>query len=61
MSFHLITLSVILIFKINLVLAVLGLRCCTGAFSSSITWGLLFCAEDRLLTAVASLVVELRL
>ena len=46
MSFHLITLSVTLIFRINLLfLAVLGLGCCTGAFSSCSTWGFLFSAE----------------
>ena len=39
-------------------LAVLGLRCCTWAFSSCGEWGLLFVAVCRLLTAVASLVAE---
>ena len=39
-------------------LAVLGLCCCTRAFSSSGKWGLLFVAVHRLLIAVASLIVE---
>ena len=39
-------------------LAVLGLPCCTCAFSSFGYWGLLFTAVLRLLTAVASLAVE---
>ena len=39
-------------------LAVLGLRCCTQAFSSCGEWGLLFVAVHGLLTVVASLVVE---
>ena len=39
-------------------LAVLGLRCCTWAFSSCGEWGLLFIAVHRLLTVVASLVAE---
>ena len=39
-------------------LAVLGLRCCTQAFSSCGEWGLLFVAVHRLLIEVASLVVE---
>ena len=42
-------------------LAVLGLPCCTRAFSSFGYWGLLFTAVLRLLTAVASPVVELGL
>ena len=37
---------------------VLGLCCCTGAFSSCSEWGLLFVAVRGLLTVVASLVVE---
>ena len=43
---------------INLFWAVLGLRCCTWAFSSCSEWGLLFVALRRLLVAVASLVAE---
>ena len=39
-------------------LAVLGLRCCTQAFSSCSKWGLLFVVELGLLIAVASLVAE---
>ena len=39
-------------------LAVLGLRCCTWAFSSCSEQGLLFVAVHGLLTAVASLVAE---
>ena len=41
--------------KIYLFMAVLGLRCCTQAFSRCSEWGLLFVAVRRLLTAVASL------
>ena len=43
---------------IYLFLAVLGLRCCTWAFSSCGELGLLFVVVCRLLIAVASLVVE---
>ena len=43
---------------ICLFLAVLGLRCCTRAFSSCGEQGLLFVAVRRLLIAVASLVAE---
>ena len=39
-------------------LAALGLRCCTWAFSSCGKWGLLFVAVCRLPIAVASLVAE---
>ena len=39
-------------------LAVLGLRCCTWAFSSCSKWGLLFVAVLGLLIEVASVVVE---
>ena len=39
-------------------LAVLGLRCCTRAFSSCGEQGLLFIEVHRLLIAVPSLVVE---
>ena len=39
-------------------LAVLGLHCCTQAFSSCGEQGLLFVAVHRLLIAVASLVAE---
>ena len=41
-----------------LFLAALGLCCCTQAFSSCGERGLLFVAVCRLLTVVASLVVE---
>ena len=44
-----------------LFLAVLGLRCCTRAFSSCSEWGLLFTVVHGLLIAMASLVVEHRL
>ena len=44
-----------------LFLAVLGLRCCTRAFSSCGERGLLWVAVRGLLVAVASLVVEHRL
>ena len=40
---------------------VLGLRCCTWAFSSRGEWGLLLIVVHRLLTAVASLVAGHRL
>ena len=43
---------------INLFLAVLGLCCCTQAFSSCGERGLLFVAVRGLLIAVASLVEE---
>ena len=43
---------------IFLLLAALGLRSCTWAFSSCGEQGLLFVAVRRLLIAVASLVVE---
>ena len=46
---------------IYLFLAVLGLRCCTWAFSSCGEQGLLFVAVRGLLIAVASFVVEHRL
>ena len=46
---------------IYLFLAVLGLRCCSWAFSSCGEWELLFIVVRRLLIAVASLVVEHRL
>ena len=42
----------------NFFLAVLGLRCCTQAFSSCGEQGLLFVVVHGLLVAVASLVVE---
>ena len=48
----------IFIYLFIYLLAVLGLRCCARAFSSCSEWGLLFDAVHRLLTAVASLVVE---
>ena len=41
-----------------LFLAVLGLCCCTWAFSSCGEWGLLFVAVHGLHVAVASLVAE---
>ena len=43
---------------IYLFLAVLGLPCCTQAFSSCGEWGLLFIAVRGLLITVASLAVE---
>ena len=46
------------VFLINLFLAVLGLRCCTQAFSSCGEQGLLFIAVRGLLIAVDSLVAE---
>ena len=49
------------IFIYLLFLAVLGLLCCTGAFSSCGEQGLLFVAVCGLLMAVASLVAEHRL
>ena len=45
-------------FWLYLFLVVLGLRCCTRAFSSCGEQGLLFVVVHRLLIAVASLVVE---
>ena len=44
--------------QIYLFMAVLGLRCCTRAFSSCGKRGLLFVAVRGLLIAVASLVAE---
>ena len=41
-----------------LFLAALGLCCCVQAFSSCSEWELVFIVVCRLLTAVASLVVE---
>ena len=46
---------------INLFLAMLGLFCCTRAFSSCGEQGLLLVAVHRLLIVVTSLVVERRL
>ena len=46
------------IYLIYLSLAVLGLHCCTWAFSSCGEWGLLFVVVHGLLIAVASLVAE---
>ena len=46
------------IYFIYLYLAVLGVHCCTRAFSSCGERGLLFIAVHRLLIAVASLVAE---
>ena len=51
----------LIIYLIYLFLAVLGLRCCTRAFSSCGEQGLLFVEVHRLLIAVASLVAEHRL
>ena len=45
-------------FFFNLVLAVLGLRCCTWAFSSCGEGGLLFVVVRGLLIMVASLVAK---
>ena len=67
--FKIIVLAIIshLIFFINLfiymylILAALGLRCCTWAFSSCGERGLLFVVVHGLLIAVASLVAEHRL
>ena len=50
--------NVLLIYLIYLFLAVLGLRCCTRAFSICVEWGLLFVAVPGLLIVVACLVVE---
>ena len=44
-----------------IVVVVLGLRCCTPAFSSWGAWGLVFIVVHRRLTAVAAPVVEHRL
>ena len=44
--------------KIRIYLVVLGPQCCEQAFSSSRELGLLFVVVHRLLTEVASLVVE---
>ena len=51
---------VVFFFFLNLIyfLAVLGLHCCTQAFSSCSEQGLLFVAVHRFLTAVASLAAE---
>ena len=48
--------ELVLFFKIYSFLAVLGLRCCSPAFSSCGEWGLLFVAVQGLLIAVTSLV-----
>ena len=56
--------SVPLLFKklfIYLLLAELGLCCCSWAFSSCSKWGLLFVVVHGILIAVASLVMECRL
>ena len=45
-------------FLVFFFLPVLGLSCCTQAFSSCGEWGLLLVAVHRLLIAVASLVAE---
>ena len=47
-----------ILFYLFLFLAVLGLHCCTRAFSSYGDRGLLFVAVHRLFIVVASLVVE---
>ena len=49
---------ILLIYLINLFLAVLGLCCCTLVFSGCGERGLLLVAVRGLLTAVASLVAE---
>ena len=46
------------LFIFFLFLAVVGLRCCTWAFSSCGEWGLLFIAVRGLLIAVTYLVAE---
>ena len=51
----LLSVAYLFFFKINLFLAVSGLRCCARAFSSCGERGLLFVAVRRLLIAVASL------
>ena len=43
---------------IYLFLAVLGLRCCTQAFSNCSKWGLLFVMVRGLLIVMGSLVAE---
>ena len=48
----------ILFVYLFLLLAALGLCCCTQAFLSCGEWGLLFVAVSGLLIAVASLAVE---
>ena len=48
------------LFIFFLFLAVVGLRCCTWAFSSCGEWGLLFIAVHGVLIAVASLVCGTR-
>ena len=54
-------LFIYLFFKINLFLAVLGLRFCARAFSSYGEWGPLFIAVRGPVTVAASLVAEHRL
>ena len=51
----------LLLYFLNLFLAVLGLLCCARAFSSCGEQGLLFFVAHGLLIAVASLVAEHRL
>ena len=57
-SYNVLFLIYLFIYFIYLFLAVLGLRCCSRAFSSCRDQGLLFIAVRGLLIAVASLVVE---
>ena len=56
--YHLFLKNINLFIYFNLVLAALGLCCCTRAFSSCYEWGLLFVAVCSLLIAVTSLVAE---
>ena len=56
--FKYILLSFIKIFIYLFILAALGLRCCTQAFSSCSEQGLLFVVVRGLLIMVASLVAE---
>ena len=53
--------TVLSFFFLSYFLAVLGLHCCTQAFSSCNEWGLLFIVACGLLIAVASLVGEHKL
>ena len=53
--FHNLWLRVLFIYLLTYLFAVLGLRCCMGAFSSCSEQGLLFVAVRGLLIVVASL------
>ena len=57
-GFVFICLFILIYLLIYLFLAVLGLHCCTWAFSSCSERGLLFVAVRRLLIVVASLAAE---